>query len=118
MAKRVAMVVAIVVVEIVGISLRICFRICLSRPLTIVKMSSVATIIGIAVVVVAVAETIASIPMTTISNMAVIVETMVAIANAIEAVFGGRCLGFRCGLRLTKGKTDGQKAESGDCLMD
>ena len=124
MAKRVAMVDAIVVVEVVGISHRICFRICLSssislsRPLTIVIMSSVATIIGIAVVVVAVAETIASIPMATISNMAEIVETMVAIANAIEAVFGGRCLGFRCGLRLSKGKTNGQKAESGDCLMD
>ena len=120
MAKRVAMVVAVVVVEIVGISLRICLRICLSssislsRPLTIVIMSSVATIIGIAVVV----ETIGSIPMATINNMAVIVETMVAIASAIEAVFGGRRLGFRCGLRLTKGKTNGQKAESGDCLMD
>ena len=56
--------------------------------------------------------------MATISNMAEIVETMVAIASAIEAVFGGRCLGFRCSLRLTKGKTDGQKAEGGECLMD
>merc|ERR1712213_54183 len=80
-------------------------------------MTSVATIIGIAVVVVAVAETIASIPMATIGNMAVIVKTMVTIANAIEAVFGGCCLGFRCGLRLTKGKTDGQKAESGECQI-
>ena len=118
---------AVVVVEVVWVRLRISFSfssglsISIGRPLSIVIMPGVAAIVGVAVVVVvSVGETVASIASVAmaIRNMSMIVEAAVAIAKAIEPVLGCCCLSysFRLCLGLTGGKTDGNKAKSGDCL--
>ena len=120
------MVVAVVVVEVVGVRLSISFSfssgLSISRPFSIVVMPGVAAIVGVTVVVVvSVTETVASVAMA-IRDMSMIVEAGVAIAKAIEPVLGccrisiRLSYSFRLCLGLTGGKTDGKKAKSGDCL--
>ena len=121
------MVVAVVVVEVVGVRLSISFSsgLSISRPFSIVIMPGVAAIVWVTVVVVvSVTETVASVASVAmaIRDMSMIVEAAVAIAKAIEPVLGccrisiRLSYSFRLCLGLTGGKTDGKKAKSGDCL--
>ena len=123
------MVVAVVVVEVVGVRLSISISfssgLSISRPFSIVVMPGVAAIVGVTVVVVvSVTETVASVASVAmaIRDMSMIVEAGVAIAKAIEPVLGccrisiRLSYSFRLCLSLTGGKTDGKKAKSGDCL--